>query len=59
MGALIGGIYAAGKLDIYRDWVKALQRFVVLRLLDWTFRGGLIAAAGSGDSDCAQRVRVL
>jgi NTE family protein len=42
MGALIGGIYAAGKLDVYRDWVKALQRFDVLRLLDWTFRGGLI-----------------
>jgi NTE family protein len=42
MGALIGGVYAAGKLDVYRDWVKALQRFDVLRLLDWTFRGGLI-----------------
>jgi NTE family protein len=42
MGALIGGIYAAGKLDVYRDWVKVLQRFDVLRLLDWTFRGGLI-----------------
>jgi NTE family protein len=42
MGALIGGIYAAGKLEAYRDWVKALQRFDVLRLLDWTFRGGLI-----------------
>jgi NTE family protein len=42
MGALIGGIYAAGKLEAYRDWAKALQRFDVLRLLDWTFRGGLI-----------------
>ncbi|HSN00245.1 MAG TPA: patatin-like phospholipase family protein [Rudaea sp.] len=42
MGALIGGIYAAGKLDTYRDWVRGLQRFDVLRLLDWTFRGGLI-----------------
>lgn len=40
MGALIGGVYAAGKLDLYRDWAKALQRFDVLRLLDWTFRGG-------------------
>ncbi|MDR3386603.1 MAG: patatin-like phospholipase family protein [Rudaea sp.] len=40
MGALIGGVYAAGKLDAYRDWVKALQRFDVLRLLDWTFTGG-------------------
>jgi NTE family protein len=42
MGALVGGIYAAGKLDAYRDWVKTLQRLDVLRLLDWTLRGGLI-----------------
>src|SRR5947208_2594271 len=42
MGALVGGVYAAGRLDAYRDWVKPLQRMDVLRLLDWTFRGGLI-----------------
>ena len=42
MGALIGGIYAMGKLDVYRDWVCKLARFDVLRLVDWTFRGGLI-----------------
>ena len=40
MGALIGGVYAAGQLNAYRDWAKALQRFDVLRLLDWTFTGG-------------------
>ena len=40
MGALIGGVYAAGKLDGYRDWVRELQKLDVLRLLDWTFRGG-------------------
>jgi len=40
MGALVGGVYAAGKLDAYRDWVTPLQRFDVLRLLDWTFSGG-------------------
>lgn len=40
MGALIGGIYAMGKLDIYRDWVSALAKLDVLRLLDWTFTGG-------------------
>ena len=40
MGALIGGIYAMGKLEIYRDWVSALDRLDVLRLLDWTFSGG-------------------
>lgn len=43
MGALIGGIYAAGKLDVYRDWVCALQKMDVLKLVDWTLSGaGLI-----------------
>ena len=40
MGALIGGIHAAGKLDVYRDWVCALAKLDVLRLADWTFSGG-------------------
>lgn len=40
MGALIGGIYAMGKLDVYRDWVSSLAKLDVLRLLDWTFTGG-------------------
>ncbi|MBN8736992.1 MAG: patatin-like phospholipase family protein [Xanthomonadales bacterium] len=43
MGALIGGIHAAGKLDVYRDWVCALQKMDVLKLVDWTLSGaGLI-----------------
>lgn len=43
MGALIGGIHAAGKLDVYRDWVRALQKMDVLKLVDWTLSGaGLI-----------------
>jgi NTE family protein len=43
MGALIGGIYAAGKLEVYRDWVIALQKMDVLKLVDWTLSGaGLI-----------------
>ncbi len=37
MGALIGGIYAAGKLDVYTQWVRALEKKDVLRLLDFTF----------------------
>lgn len=36
MGALVGGIYAAGKLDDYAKWVLALERVHVLRLLDPT-----------------------
>lgn len=43
MGALVGGIYAAGRLNEYRDWVCALERRHVLRLLDFAFgRSGLI-----------------
>jgi NTE family protein len=34
MGALIGGLYAAGKLDGYTDWVCGLSQLDVLRLLD-------------------------
>ena len=37
MGALVGGIHAAGRLDAYRDWVERLVRNDVLRLLDVTF----------------------
>lgn len=40
MGALIGGIHAAGRLQAYREWAERLQRVDVLRLLDWTLSGG-------------------
>ena len=42
MGALIGGIYAAGELDTYAQWVSALDRLDVLRLLDVSFSGRAI-----------------
>ena len=43
MGALIGGIYATGQLDVYTRWVTDLERRDVIRLLDLTFgRSGLI-----------------
>lgn len=43
MGALIGGIYATGKLGIYAEWVRALTKADVLFLLDFSFRSaGLI-----------------
>lgn len=37
MGALIGGIYAAGELDAYKQWVTALDRSDVVRMLDLSF----------------------
>jgi NTE family protein len=43
IGALVGGIYAARKLEVYAEWVSALERMHVLRLLDPAFgRNGLI-----------------
>lgn len=40
MGALIGGIYAMGKLSEYRDWACRLKQSDILGLLDWTLSGG-------------------
>lgn len=37
MGALIGGVFAAGKMEDYKDWVTGLGQFDVLKLLDVTF----------------------
>ena len=39
MGALVGGVYAAGKLDEFRDWTLGLARFDVFKLLDITITG--------------------
>lgn len=38
IGALIGGFYAAGKLDYYADWVCSLDRMDVFNLMDFNFR---------------------
>lgn len=37
MGALIGGLYAAGKLKEYRDWVTGLDYMDLFRLVDITW----------------------
>lgn len=37
MGALVGGIYAAGELDSYKEWVLALEKMDVIRFLDLSF----------------------
>ncbi len=42
IGALVGGIYAAGELEAYADWVCALEKRDVVRLLDWSFSRGAI-----------------
>lgn len=43
MGSVVGGVYALGKMQDYRDWMYTLDRIDVFRLLDFTFsNSGLI-----------------
>ena len=37
MGALIGGVYAAGKLKEFREWMKTIDRKKMLELTDFSF----------------------
>ena len=42
IGALVGAFYAAGELDKLEHWVTGLAWTTVLRLMDLSWRGGLI-----------------
>src|ERR687897_3101236 len=42
IGALVGAAYAAGELDRLEKWVTGLAWTTVVRLMDLTWRGGLI-----------------
>jgi NTE family protein len=42
IGALVGAAYASGKLDQLEAWVTGLTWTTVVRLMDLTWRGGLI-----------------
>lgn len=42
MGAVVGGIYAAGKLPEYRAWIESLDYLDVLRLVDVSFSLGMM-----------------
>ncbi|MGB0203587.1 MAG: patatin-like phospholipase family protein [Neptuniibacter sp.] len=55
IGALIGGMYAAGKLPEYRDWVTSLTWIKVVRLLDFTLSKGAIR----GDKVFVQLAEIL
>ncbi|WKN30146.1 patatin-like phospholipase family protein [Porifericola rhodea] len=41
MGALVGGIYAAGKLDAFEKWVRTVNKFGIISMLDiaWGMSG--------------------
>lgn len=40
IGALIGGIYAAGKLDEYEQWARAITKVDIVTLLDLSWQKG-------------------
>ena len=40
MGALVGGIYACGKLAEFTDWLRALDKLDIVKLLDVTLSDG-------------------
>ena len=43
IGALVGGFYAAGKLDAYEEWVRTLDALDIIKLLDFEGEGGLLS----------------
>ena len=43
MGALVGGVYAVGKMNEYKEWVYNLDKQKIFKLLDFSFsKQGLI-----------------
>jgi NTE family protein len=43
MGALVGGIYAAGKLDEFEQWMRAIRKVQVVALVDLSWgKSGLL-----------------
>ncbi|MGB3483377.1 MAG: patatin-like phospholipase family protein [Mycobacterium sp.] len=46
MGALVGGLYAAGKLDEYTEWALSLTQRAMLRLLDPSISAAGVLRAG-------------
>jgi NTE family protein len=43
IGALIGGVYATGKLNEFEDWVRAISKVDMINLLDMSWsRNGLV-----------------
>lgn len=46
MGALVGGLQAAGRLHEFADWAQSLTQGAVLRLLDPTFTAAGVLRAG-------------
>ena len=46
MGALVGGVYAAGSLDEFTEWAQTLTQRAMLRLLDPSISTAGVLRAG-------------
>jgi NTE family protein len=44
IGSVIGGIYAAGKLEPFTEWILSLSKLDVYRLMDFTLNMGFVKA---------------
>ena len=46
IGALVGGVHLAGKLDVLEDWARGLNRLRIISYLDFRMRrGGMIGGS--------------
>lgn len=50
MGALVGGFYAAGKLNVFTKWIEEVDGLDLIKLLDFSGTGGFV----SGDKIVAK-----
>lgn len=42
-GAVVGGVYAAGKMDVFEEWVREINTLDIVALLDVSWgRGGIV-----------------
>ncbi len=56
IGALIGGIYAAGKLDEYEQWIRDISRLDIVNMLDIAWEGGGLV---KGDRIISEMTRLV
>ncbi len=43
MGALVGGLYASGKLTLFKEWILSLDVYELIKLVDFSFaKNGMI-----------------
>ncbi len=43
MGSVVGGVYAAGKLDVLKEWLFTMDKLKVLKMVDFSFsKQGLV-----------------